>query len=345
MAGANAVHSFVGRLLRDSRVAEFAWDGSGKPWRVRRNGHWATIDDIAPPDAEAIQDMVLSWWGMRFGRQDSFPDHIVTATMVTNRGGWRYTFAPQSVSAWGSSLYVRRINPVISLQEGRTMPMQVSAFIKALLRARTSIIVAGRPASGKTTLLGGLVLALDDDERLGIVEVKHELVLPQDRHYVSWEVSEAAGDSLADLARQATQAGFSRLVIGELLGAEAYFLIKAMSQMPCLTTIHAGDAREGGMQLVRYASEAGYAPTLLAEQLAANAPFVLYIERDAEGVRLTEVAEVSGASGDGRLVMVPWFNWDRSAGSLRRQPHVSVSNALMKRCEMFNVTLRVAPKR
>jgi hypothetical protein len=39
MAGANAVQSFVGQLIRDSRVAEFAWDGDGRPWRVRRNGH------------------------------------------------------------------------------------------------------------------------------------------------------------------------------------------------------------------------------------------------------------------------------------------------------------------
>ena len=85
----------------------------------------------------------------------------------------------------------------------------------------------------------------------------------------------------------------------------------------------------------------GFAPSLLAEQLAANAPFVLYIERDTEGMRLTEVSEISGASGDGRLVTVPWFSWDRGTGGLRRQAHVSVSDALMKRCEMYNVTLPI----
>jgi hypothetical protein len=49
MTGANAVQSFVGQLIRDSRVAEFAWDGNGRPWRVRRNGRWATINDVQPP--------------------------------------------------------------------------------------------------------------------------------------------------------------------------------------------------------------------------------------------------------------------------------------------------------
>lgn len=119
--------------------------------------------------------------------------------------------------------------------------------LEVAMRTQQSILIAGATQAGKTTLLTALLAELDPDERLISCEDTFELAIDH-QDWVAMQVRPASAEgtreiSLRELVRQALRMRPSRLVIGEVRGAEALDMLVALnSGIPGLCTLHADSA-------------------------------------------------------------------------------------------------------
>jgi pilus assembly protein CpaF len=123
-----------------------------------------------------------------------------------------------------------------------------SGFLRAAVRARQSIVFAGAPGSGKTTMLSCCSAELDPSLRVVTAEEVFEVDIPLP-NVASMQTRPPRADRPAiDLRRLV--AGFLRMapdiaIVGEVRDREALPLLLTLSSgVKGFTTIHAGSARQ-----------------------------------------------------------------------------------------------------
>jgi len=201
-----------------------------------------------------------------------------------------------------------------------TMSSDLADFLKAAVRARKNIMLAGSTNSGKTTLLRALANEIPSGERLITVERALELGLDQfpelHPNVVSFEErlpnSEGLGAvGMAELVRRSLRMNPSRVIVGEVLGDEIVTMLNAMSQGNdgSLSTIHANSSMEVFNRISTYALQSQEnLPVEATHMLMAGAiNFVVFLRKRntfTEGGSLTRVIEsVREVTGvDGRVL-------------------------------------------
>jgi pilus assembly protein CpaF len=198
-----------------------------------------------------------------------------------------------------------------------TLSEEVAAFLRAAVRARKNIMIAGATNSGKTTLLRALANEIPPYERLITVERAMELGLDAfgDLHpnVVAMEErlpnSEGVGGvSMAELVRRSLRMNPSRVIVGEVLGDEIVTMLNAMSQGNdgSLSTIHSNSSMEVFNRISTYALQAQENLPVEATHMliAGSINFVIFMRKRneyAEGGRLLRrlesVREVTGVDG------------------------------------------------
>ena len=207
-----------------------------------------------------------------------------------------------AAAAWVTprpSVVIRRHRLMeVTLEElvGRQMMTPVVAsFLRAAVRARKSIVVAGSQGSGKTTLVRALCAEIDPSEAIGTFETEYELHLHElSRHPIvhAWESRPGSGERGPD-GRQAGEFtldealidsfrfNLSRQIVGEVRGREIWAMIKAMeSGTGSISTTHAADAVAAVRKLVTCAMEAGPHVThaLATSKLAATIDLIVQLD-------------------------------------------------------------------
>lgn len=153
-----------------------------------------------------------------------------------------------------------------------TLTAVAASFLRAAVRARRSIVVAGAQGAGKTTLVRSLCAEIDPMEAIGTFETEYELHLHElGRHKIvhAWEARPGSGERGPD-GRQAGEFtldealvdsfrfNLARQIVGEVRGKEIWAMIKAMeSGTGSISTTHAADAVAAVRKLVTCAMEAG----------------------------------------------------------------------------------------
>ena len=189
-----------------------------------------------------------------------------------------------------------------------------ASFLRAAVRARRSIVVAGAQGAGKTTLVRALCAEIDSLEAIGTFETEYELHLHElGRHKIvhAWEARPGSGERGPD-GRQAGEFtldealvdsfrfNLSRQIVGEVRGKEIWAMIKAMeSGTGSISTTHAADALAAVRKLVTCAMEAGPHVTqgLATSKLAATVDLVVQLSIETtrhgdEAHRHRRVAEI-----------------------------------------------------
>ena len=189
-----------------------------------------------------------------------------------------------------------------------------ASFLRAAVRARRSIVVAGAQGAGKTTLVRALCAEIDELEAIGTFETEYELHLNElGRHKIvhAWEARPGSGERGPD-GRQAGEFtldealvdsfrfNLSRQIVGEVRGKEIWAMIKAMeSGTGSISTTHAADAVAAVRKLVTCAMEAGPHVTqqLATSKLAATVDLIVQLSLETthlpSGPRRTRrVAEI-----------------------------------------------------
>jgi pilus assembly protein CpaF len=180
-------------------------------------------------------------------------------------------------------------------------------FLDAAVQAGVNILVSGQTGSGKTTLLNALGASIASlDERVVTVEEVPELQL--DRQLpdcVALQVRgknvEGVGEiSIRDLVRNALRMRPTRIVVGEVRGAEALDMLLAMNtgHDGSLTTIHGNSPRDALDRLATLAMMAGerMAGDELVRMVARTIELVvqLHVSMRTGQRRIASIFEVTG---------------------------------------------------
>lgn len=140
------------------------------------------------------------------------------------------------------------------LVRGASLSASAAGFLRNSVEAGLNILISGGTHTGKTTLANCLLAALSGRERVITVEEVFELTVqvPDSVQMQARQPNvEGSGEiTLRQLIKEALRMRPSRLVVGEVRGAEALDLLIAMnSGVPSLCTVHANSARDALLKM------------------------------------------------------------------------------------------------
>ncbi len=178
------------------------------------------------------------------------------------------------------------------------MSLQVAGFLKACVRSKLSIVFAGAPGSGKTTMLSCCAAELDPRLRVVTAEEVFEADIPLP-NVASMQTRAPRPDRPAvDLRRLV--AGFLRMapdvaIVGEVRDKEALPLLLTLSSgVKGFTTIHAGSARQAltRLRFICQLSDNDLPLSALNSLVSEAIDVVVHCARTPVGPRITEVIVV-----------------------------------------------------
>jgi len=261
-------------LMDDPRVEEIIVNGPLRIFAIR-DGRKEPVSDLYFENDDELRQLVkrvVSSAGRRLDEASPMVD-------VRLRDGSRLNAVIPPASTRWTSLTIRkfamRVHSLRQLVELGALPDAAAEFLDAAVQAGVNILVSGQTGSGKTTLLNALgasIAALD--ERVVTVEEVPELQL--DRQLPDCVALQMRGKnvegvgeiSIRDLLRNALRMRPTRIIVGEVRGAEALDMLLAMNtgHEGSLTTIHGNSPRDALDRLATLAMMAG--ERLGSEELA-----------------------------------------------------------------------------
>jgi pilus assembly protein CpaF len=179
------------------------------------------------------------------------------------------------------------------------LTVQAAQFLRACARAKLTVVFAGAPGSGKTTIMSCTAAELDPSLRVVVAEEVFEADVPLP-NVASMQTRAARADRPAvDLRRLV--AGFLRMapdvaIVGEVRDREALPLLLTLSSgVKGFTTIHAGSCRQAlsRLRFVCQLADGGEIPMAALNSLVSESiDVVVHCAREPEGPRVTEIVAV-----------------------------------------------------
>lgn len=215
-------------------------------------------------------------------------------------------------------------------------PQPVLVLLAALIRSgKTTVLISGEVASGKTTLARALAMSIPSAEAILTIEDTHELILarPFVRTLLTREPNiEGAGRiTPAQAIRTGLRMAMNRIVLGEMRDPDAAeaFLDACASGHSGISTVHGRSARDAihRFELFLCRSQPGAAIETIRRQIALAVGFVIHLELEpATRVRrITEIVElVPYSEGNLQLATIVRYkardghpSWQRELGASR----------------------------
>ncbi len=208
------------------------------------------------------------------------------------------------------------------LSDSGMLPLPVARFLAQAVLARKSIVISGDQGAGKTTLLRALIAEIPHNERFGTLETDYELLThlqPERRNMLALQAKVGLGEmqggrrigewSVADLIPEALRQNLTRLVVGEVRGAEAGAMFEAMQAgAGTLSTTHSHSASSTIDRLAARVAQGGVLTVDEAlRQIAHNIAFIIHVTLIDDtwrgGTRrrcVSEVRQLTGGMENGR---------------------------------------------
>lgn len=260
-------------LVDDDRVENIIISGAENVWVETIDGELIRKEPVADSDKELLDELAFI-----ATRSESNARSFTTANPRLHMrldGGSRLAAAAWVTARPSVVIRRHRLRKVTldDLVDRHMLSANQATFLRAAVRARKSIVVAGPQGAGKTTLVRALCAEIPRHEAIGTFETEFELHLHEltDTHEIvhAWEARPGSGEIGPD-GRQAGQFGLdealydsfrfnlSRQIVGEVRGAEVWAMIKAMeSGAGSISTTHAANGEAAIRKLVTCAMEAG----------------------------------------------------------------------------------------
>ena len=303
-------------LMRDHMIEEISCDGTDIPLYV-----WHREYESIPTNIRFQTDNELNNFARKLayicGKHISMSDPIVDASLPD---GSRINLTlGHEITRRGSTFTIRRFRSdpitVIDLIKFGTMSIDIAAFMWYLIEKKSTMLVAGGTASGKTTALNALSSFIKPGQKVVSIEDTQELNLPHEnwvpavsrQNFTDTQIGEI---NQFDLLRAALRQRPDIIIVGETRGKEAYTLFQAMATgHGGFSSIHA-DSIEA--TLTRLTS----APMDVPKALIANSldliTLQLKIRVGKKSVRrIIQVAEIDGMDENtGQLKTNTVFRWN-----------------------------------
>jgi pilus assembly protein CpaF len=259
--------------------------------------------------AEAVRDLVERMLHAT-GRRVDLSHPFVDASLPD---GSRLHVVIPDITREHWSVNIRKFLPhrrsLDDLVAGGAMPSQVAALLRGVMMEGSNVLVSGATHAGKTTLLGALLAACPESERIVTVEETFELALPSSDVIAlqgRQPSLEGTGEvTLRRLVKEALRMRPDRLVVGEVRDAEALDLLLALNTgVPGAATIHANSAGEAVRKLASLALLAGRSidTAFVLPAVASAVHVVVHCTRAADGRRVvSEIARTTGEIVEGTV--------------------------------------------
>ncbi len=305
-------------LLEDEQVAELMVDGPDQVY-VERQGRLEETG-ICFADEAAVVD-----WANGLLTRHGWPPAGEGRPWSEGRlgDGSRMLVVLPPVAVQGPSLVIRKFPATEmtfeQLLEYGSLDEAILDFFRVVMQARLNIIVAGGTASGKTTLTNMLTELMPQGERLIAVERTNELRLRHERVvYLEAQAARAVGADeveLSELLQVASRLRPDRMIVGELMGAEALEVLRLMNMghEGTLTTIHAKSPRDTLARIEKMATMAEPSLTLpvIRAEIAEALDLIVQVNRLEDGSRrVVSIVEVQGLKGD-HIQLQDLFTWEK----------------------------------
>ena len=287
----------LGELLDDPLIEEIIVIGGQRTFIVR-NGVKELVNIVVDTDTvRRIADQLLAGTGRRI----DIASPIVSAQLAD--GSRVHITGPPVTHPDRMNIQIRKFvvtaADVDDLVERDTLTHSAALMLRNAVRHDATILIAGAPGAGKTTLVNCLLREVLPDRRVVTCEEVFEIEvdLPDMTQMQTREAGLDGGAEIAlrDLVREALRQRPDRIVVGEVRGPEALDMLLALNAgCSGLATIHANSAHDALEKLVSYGVLAGdnISIPFLRRTVAAVVDLVVYLKRTPVGRCIDEILAV-----------------------------------------------------
>jgi len=301
-------YSFLQNFLDDESIEEIWVNCPGEVRFARAGRHDSAVVAFSAEELKTQVERLIRQSGRRLDRSMPFID-----AQLSN--GYRLHAVIPDITREFLSLNIRKFSKrtltLTDLVESEMLTDTQAAFLLERLREGDNILISGATQAGKTTLLSALISALDSTERVVSVEDTFELrcALPD---WVAMQTRPANIEGnheidLRRLVRESLRMRPTRLVVGEVRGAEALDLLIAMnSGIPGLCTIHANSANEAlkKVQTLPLLAGGNVSAPFLKSLIRGSMNLFVHLQRGVDGNRRLSSIKTFGESQKLSLIEV-----------------------------------------
>lgn len=315
-----AAHGHLGELLARQDIEEIFIEGD----RVTYLEAGGQLRALAVPTSEAENRQIIERLVAETDRRLDVSSPIAQARILD--GTARLTAIIPPVADHLSATirkYALRRESLDSLVALGSLTGAAAGFLKAAMVASASTVVSGPPGAGKTSFLSALLAAVPADHCVRSSEEVRELHIPL-VHGAYYEARPPALDgtgeiTLRDLVKMTLAMRPDMIVVGEVRGAEAFELTRAVNAGCGMTaTVHANSASDALNALVNAALMAGEnVPERVVRNIfASSIDLVVHLDRavDVEGGIRRETMEIRS--------LVPSLHDDFSSQPIFERSHL-----------------------
>ena len=292
----------IAGYLEDPSIVEVMLNPDGRLWIDRLSGG---LEDTAAasrrptPNASFASSRTMSASRFMPAARASRPScrKAGSGSRAWCRRSWRRRASPSAGRPSRSSRSTTMSRPA-------SCPAPQAELLRAAVRERKNILVAGGTSTGKTTLVNALLAEVaKTGDRVVLIEDTRELQCAAP-NLVALRTKDGAA-SLSDLVRSSLRLRPDRIPIGEVRGAEALDLLKAWGtgHPGGVGTLHAGSAIGALRRLEQLIQEA--VVTVPRALIAETIDLIAVLAGRGSARRLAELAVVEGLGPTGDYVLTP----------------------------------------
>lgn len=313
-----ARYGHIAELLEDPLIEEIIVIGGERTFIVR-NGVKELINVVVDPsDVRRIADQLLAGTGRRVDQASP----IVSAQLPN--GSRVHITGPPVTHPNRMNIQIRKFVVTASdlddIVARGALTSEAARFLRRCVEQDETILVAGAPGAGKTTLVNCLLREVPPDRRVVTCEEVFEIDvdLPDMTQMQTREagLDGGAAITLRDLVREALRQRPDRIVVGEVRGPEALDMLMALNAgCSGMATIHANSARDALEKLVSYGVLAGdnISISFLRRTVASVVDIVVFLKRDATGRHVDEILRVPEQLDPEVFTVETIFEWSGSS--------------------------------
>lgn len=266
-------------------------------------------------DAAAFQDTINTL--LRLAQLPADSQHPIAEIRLPDGARIVIVLPPTAVA--GPHLVIRKYPGAgitwEKLVEWGSITQPVLDFLRAAIRGRTNILIAGGASSGKTTVANLMAGSIPAEQRVILVEATYEMRVQHPR-CVALEAGGVAGITMTELLDAAARMSPDWLIIGELTGPEALHALEVVSRgINGMMTIHADSAEDALSRLESMClmANVGLGLGQIRQLIASAVQLVTYqamVQERGRGRRtLTQIVELRGIEND-RYILQPLFRYN-----------------------------------
>ena len=307
-------------LLADDRTEDIVLNPDSALWAKRMGEEFQRVGEMPPAQAASALNTIAAWKGTVMNHERPILETELpldgsrfegVVSPVVRRPVFAIRLRPKRVFSLEeyerSGILTRKDDPRNCLRKRDTFIEDVrglshAEIIRAAVAGKRNILTVGATGSGKTTFVNAVLDVMAQvapQDRVISIEDTTELQCSVRNHV---DLLAVGSISMLDCLRACMRLKPTRIVVGEVRGAEAHTMLKAWNtgHPGGAATVHANDALSGLIRLESLVAEATSAPqqTLIAEAV----DLVVFVDQEPDllaGRKVREVALVTGYR-DGR---------------------------------------------